>query len=88
MRYFCLFLLSQLSIPHHLVGAKLVKVLALGRHGNRTPNAQALAICPKPAAYIFEEFKTKYANQKAALSRVGLAECAEAGKWLRKRYHC
>ncbi|CAD7923601.1 unnamed protein product [Amoebophrya sp. A120] len=82
----CFFLPSPFGARVIFAEAKLLKVIALARHGNRNPNAQAEAICPKAAPFVFDAFKTEYAKQKAALSRVGLAECQEAGKWLRKRY--
>ncbi|CAD7954107.1 unnamed protein product [Amoebophrya sp. A25] len=71
---------------HAWASSRLVKVIALARHGNRTPNAQVVEVCPKASEGILKEFRTEYAKQSAALSRVGMSECGQAGRFLRERY--
>eukprot|EP01065_Artemidia_motanka_P020223 TRINITY_DN2420_c0_g1_i1.p1 TRINITY_DN2420_c0_g1~~TRINITY_DN2420_c0_g1_i1.p1 ORF type:complete len:549 (+),score=196.56 TRINITY_DN2420_c0_g1_i1:63-1649(+) len=65
---------------------RLVKVIALGRHGNRAPNPQVPYVCPNVAGLLEQFDEPIYARQRAALSRVGMAENWEAGRFLRQRY--
>lgn len=62
--------------------AKLVKVVILARHGNRAPNLQIPYLCPVYAEKVLPHFDTPLAQ----LSKVGIAENWESGKFLRKRY--
>eukprot|EP00756_Hemistasia_phaeocysticola_P054404 Hpha_TRINITY_DN30333_c0_g1::TRINITY_DN30333_c0_g1_i1::g.147147::m.147147 len=71
-----------------LAGAsgKLVKVIVLGRHGNRAPNPQVPWVCPAADEMLKEFDQPVWSRQRAALSKVGHAENWEAGRWIRSRY--
>eukprot|EP00457_Paulinella_chromatophora_P004863 gb/GEZN01004876.1/.p1 GENE.gb/GEZN01004876.1/~~gb/GEZN01004876.1/.p1 ORF type:complete len:484 (+),score=66.29 gb/GEZN01004876.1/:61-1512(+) len=65
-----------------LADQKLIRVIVMGRHGNRCVNEQVEALCP-----TFNELvKPKFDVPFAALSRVGIAENWELGSYLRERY--
>jgi hypothetical protein len=76
---------SLLAIAIARAGAepRLVKVIVLGRHGNRLENAPVLKLCPGSAAAI------KWSQNKtweAALSPLGEVQCTLAGYYLRQQY--
>jgi len=79
-------LLSPENQSITLVDAKLIKVVALARHGNRAPNAQFPYVCPAGKAFVDDWHEPVEAKQKAALSHVGMAENGESGKFLKERY--
>ena len=66
--------------------AKLIKVVALGRHGNRAPSKQIMTLCPKGEKYYSQFGEPIDAKQRAALSLVGTAENYECGTYLREKY--
>lgn len=82
MRVVPLVLLSSLGI----CSGELVKVVVLARHGNRAPNSQLTTVCPNcmPLADKFHE--PIDAKMKAALSKGGMSEMGQAGRFLKDRY--
>jgi hypothetical protein len=64
----------------------LEKVVVLARHGCRAPNSQVTVVCPR-AEPIYSAFREPVtARTPAALSRLGMAENWESGRFLRERY--
>jgi hypothetical protein len=64
----------------------LEKVVVLARHGNRAPNSQVVQLCPN-AEPLWTQFREPVtARAPAALSRLGMAENWESGRFLRERY--
>eukprot|EP00808_Paulinella_micropora_P000487 g26889.t1 len=60
---------------------EMIRLIVLGRHGNRAPNPQVPALCPNFIPTI-----KKWGVPLAALSPVGKCENAENGRFLRKHY--
>eukprot|EP00457_Paulinella_chromatophora_P004974 gb/GEZN01004987.1/.p1 GENE.gb/GEZN01004987.1/~~gb/GEZN01004987.1/.p1 ORF type:complete len:507 (+),score=19.20 gb/GEZN01004987.1/:121-1641(+) len=61
---------------------KLIRVIVMGRHGNRCANPQVEMLCPTFDQLVKPLFDVPF----RALSRVGIAENWELGSYLRERY--
>lgn len=66
---------------HHKKKPKLRRMIVLGRHGNRAPNAQVVELCPT----FTKEVLPKFEVPTAALSKVGMAENWENGNFLKDK---
>lgn len=78
--------IAALSLWAVLAAAKpqLVKVIGLGRHGNREANAEVDTLCPKARAYI--PWVGDANRWEAQLTTTGELQCMMAGHFLHHRY--
>lgn len=60
----------------------LRRVVVLMRHGNRAPNVQLWELCAPLAEEVFPQFGVS----PESLTRVGMAEAREGGRFVRQRY--